>query len=266
MIAIAQPSLLARWRHQVGRHARRVALPRPLAALGALTNGAVVDGLIEIHNMVLVVVYDEMHDDGRLSVNVAGFSGVCVPWGVQWGGPQQNLFFKNLLLRPRPSARGRCLDTARIQLIDLALHLDRQVDRYGRYLRLAERRRLVLPRLWAGFKTSQLPSVTADGPELAAAAHRTGANPTELLHHARRDYEGLALLPLEWTSHCWRQMTTVFADLQGFPQTQVLPLRQLPDDLQGFQNAVQYDFHSSRFRPAAFEAGMNAPVGGTLAV
>lgn len=88
-----------------------------------------------------------------------------------------------------------------------------------------------MPRLWAGFKTSQLPSVTVDGPELEAAAQRSGANPTELLHGDRRDYEGLALVPLGWTSHCWRQMTTVFADLHGFPQSQTLPLRQLPDDL-----------------------------------
>lgn len=266
MIAIAQPSLLARWRRQVGRHARRMALPRPLAGLGALANGAVVDGLIEIHNLVLVVLYDELHDDGRLSVNVAGFSGVRVPWGVQWGGTQQNLFFKNLLLRARPGARGRCLDTSRAQLIELALQLDRQVDRYGRYLRLAERRKLVLPRLWAGFKASQLPEVTADGPELAVAAQRSGRSPAELLRQARRDYEGLALLPLEWTSHYWRQMTTVFADLCDFPQYQVLALRQLPDDLQGFQGAARFDFHTSRFRTTDSATEPNIPVTDAVAV
>ncbi len=266
MIAIAQPSLLARWRRQVGRHARRVALTRPLAGLGALANGAVVDGLIEIHNLVLVVLYDELHDDGRLSVNVAGFSGSQVPWGVQWGGPQQNLFFKNLLLRPRPGARGRCLDASRSQLIELALQLDRQVDRYSRYLRLAERRPLVLPRLWAGFKASQLPDVTADGPELAAAAIGSGTSPAELLRQSRRDYEGLALLPLEWTSHCWQQMTTVFANLRDFPQCQVLPLRQLPDDLQGFQQAAQFDFYSSRFRTTDSATEPNTPVTDAVAV
>ena len=75
MIAIARPSLLARWRRQLGRHARRLALPRPLAALGCLINGTVIDGLIEIENLVLVALYDELLDDGRLSVTVAGFSG-----------------------------------------------------------------------------------------------------------------------------------------------------------------------------------------------
>ena len=83
MIAITQPSLVARWRCQLGRHARRIALPRPLAAIGYLTNGAVIDGLIEIENLVLVVLYDELHDDGRLSVTLGGFSGARVPWGVQ---------------------------------------------------------------------------------------------------------------------------------------------------------------------------------------
>lgn len=248
MIAIARPSLLARWRRQLGRHARRNALPRPLAALGYMSNGAVVDGLVEIENLILVVLYDEMQDSGRLSVTVGGYSGSRIPWGAQWGGPEHSLFLKNLLLRPRPQARGRCLDASRTQLLELSLQLDRQVDRYTRYLRLPKRRAFVLPRLWAGFKACQLAGVTADGPELMSAAQRSGQSPEELLQLARRDYEGLALLPLEWTSHCWERMTAVFADLCDFPRRQVAPLENLPDDLQGFQAATQFDFYNSRFR------------------
>jgi hypothetical protein len=249
MIAIAQPSLLADWRRQVGRPSRRTALPRPLAALGFLTSGAVVDGLVEIENVVLVALYDELHDDGRLSLTLAGYSGARVPWGVQWGGPSQNLFRKDLFLRPRPQAYGRCLDSSRSRLLHLALELDRSLTDTVRRPRSVGGRQWVLPRLWAGFRPSRLADISADGPELAAAAERSGKTPTELLVAARRTYQGLALLPLEWTSHHWLQMAAVFADLGEFPEQQVVPLRELPRDLQGFQDAAAFDFHGSRFRP-----------------
>ena len=130
----------------------------------------------------------------------------------------------------------------------------------------AERHQLVLPRLWAGFKACELAEITADGPELTSAAQRSGKKPDELVKHARRDYEGLALLPLEWTSHCWERMTAVFADLADFPRHQVVPLRQLPDDLQGFQGAAHFDFYSSRFRTVSHDVGPIAPADAAVAV
>ncbi len=261
MIAIAQPSLLAVWRRQMGRPSRRAALPRPLAALGYLTSGAVVDGLVEIENLVLVVLYDELHDDGRLSLTLAGYSGARVPWGVQWGGVEHNLFFKDLLLRPRPQAYGRCLDTRHPQLLELALRMDRLLDRFGRYTHLGKERQLVLPRLWAGFRTSCLPQLTGEGPELAAAAAHTGQSPEELLRQSRRQYEGLALFPMEWVSHHWEQATAVFADLQGFPTCQVFSLTAPELDLVGFRGAAQFDLLHSRFRRAA-HAAQSVTVGG----
>ena len=52
MIASSQPTLLDQWRHRLGgrhRHAR----PRPFGALGYLTNGPVVEGLIEVGKLVM---------------------------------------------------------------------------------------------------------------------------------------------------------------------------------------------------------------------
>lgn len=250
MIATVQPSLLARWRRQLGRSSRRTASPRPMTAFGYLANGPALGGLIEIQNLVLVVLYDQLHADGKLSLNLAGFSGRRVPWGVQWGGALGNLFFKNLLLRPRPEARGRCIDTSRVQLLELALHLDRQLDCHKRYQRLVQGRQLTLPKLWAGFRKPLVPTITADGPELFAAAQRCGLRPNELLGKSWQDYEGLALAPLEWVSHDWQQITAVFADVAKFPDYQVVPLHDPETDLQGYRGASQFDFCHTRFRNA----------------
>lgn len=248
VITAATPSLMARWHSQLGRRARRFALPRPFGSLSFLANGAVVDGLIEVENLVLVTLYDEEDVAGHTSVTLAGFSARRVAWGVQWGGPDNSLFRKNLLLRPRADARGRRLDVPRAQLLELALQLDRQVDRYSRYMHRKVREGFKLPPLWAGFRKSHALKVSADGPELLAAAQRNGNLPGDLLSQGQRDYEGLVLYPLDWVSHHWPSIAAVFADLRQFPGRQVFPVSQPEQDLQGFCGAVQFDFYHDRFR------------------
>jgi hypothetical protein len=51
---------------------------------------------------------------------------------------------------------------------------------------------------------------------------------------------------LAWVSHHWQQVVTVFADLERFPRWQVFQLRQLPDDLVGYRDAAEFQFHSCR--------------------
>jgi hypothetical protein len=250
MTAISQSSLLARWRHRFDGRRRNRAQPRPLTALGYLVNGAVMDGLVEIENLVLVVLYDEVTDTGQLALRLAGFGGARMPWGVKWGGADQSKFFKDLLLRPIPGARGPRLDAGRTKPLQLAMQLDRQLQRYSRRPWLVRRQRLRLPRLWAGFRASLVAEVTGDGPELAAEVHRTRKAASRLLEEARRMHEGLTLYPLPWVSHHEAIASAVFADLASFPRCQVFLLRSLPEDLQGFQGAAQFDLFSSRFRPS----------------
>lgn len=87
MTALAQSSLVARWRQRFGGQRRNRARPRPVAALGYLVHGPVIENLVEIENLVLVVLYDEPQPDGRLALRLAGFSGARMPWGIAWGGP-----------------------------------------------------------------------------------------------------------------------------------------------------------------------------------
>ncbi len=248
MIAVSTPSPLVRWDGRFGKRHRNTAPPRPFAALGYMANGPVVEGLIEVENLTLVVVYDETLPTGKLALRFAGFSGARMPWGVQWGGAEKSLFFKDLLLRPVPQGCGHRLDSSRANLIGLGLKLDRQIERQWRYREMAARDRLLLPHLWAGFRSSQAAKIVGDGPELVACAQQAGQAPAELLAQGKRTHDGLTLFPLEWVSHEWQGMTAVFADLERFPSWQVFPLRRLPEDLQGYQDAAQFDFFHSRFR------------------
>ena len=248
MIATLQPAPLEQWRHRFGGRRRRHRRPRPLAAMGYLTHGPVLEGLIEIEKLLMVVLYDAPAGHGRHTVRLAGYSGIPVPWGVQWGGAEQCRFLKNLLLQPVPHGPGLRISTASTDLLRLGLQLDRELDKHVRRSSLPVRQQLRLPCLWAGFKPADATDVTCAGPELEAYSQRAGKSAQQLFGKMRRDYFGLSLYPFPWVSHHWQQAVAVFADLERFPRRQVFSLQCLPDDLIGFQEAVEYDFAHSRFQ------------------
>ena len=112
MIATLQPSPLDQWRQRFGGRRRRNRRPRPLAALGYLAHGPVIEGLIEVEKLLLIVLYDAPTGHGQHALRLAGYSGTRVPWGVKWGGAEQCRFLKNLLLQPVPNGPGLRLSTA----------------------------------------------------------------------------------------------------------------------------------------------------------
>lgn len=258
MICTLEPSLMDLWRRQLQR--RRNIEPRPLAAMGYLTNGPVIEDLIEIERLVLVIVHDEADARGNLVTRLAGHSGARIPWGNRWGGPENSKFFKNLRLQPMPGARGLRLDTAGTDLFRLALQLDRDIERYLHYGRRCKRPQVRLPRLWAGFRPGHVANMQGDGPELAAYCARSGRSPTDALAAVRREYFGLTLFPFAWVSQCWQEAATVLADLRWFPQRQVFPLAGPAEDLIGFEDAAEYDLYNSRFRspPAPLSSAADA--------
>jgi hypothetical protein len=233
------------------------AQPRPLAALGYLANGSVTDGLIDVEKLTLVILHDELIRPGHCVLRLAGYSGCRVPWGVRFGGPEQNLFFKDLGLQRLPEARGCHLDLTSTELLALDLGLERELHRCARYRQRQVRQHVQLPDLWAAFRPADAATITGDGPELAACAARTGRSPQNLLEHLRRDHLSLVLYPLAWVSHRWQQAVAVFADLERFPTRQVFRLRQPADDLVGFRGAVAFDFYGSRFKRT--DAAHHAP-------
>ena len=247
MLSNVEPSLSDLWRRQIGRRHRNRD-PRPLAALGYLTNGPVVEDLIEVEKLVLVVVHDETAERGNMSTRVAGYLGCPIPWGIRWGGAENSRFLKNLLLQPMPGARGQRLDTASESLLRLALQLDRDIERQLYYRRRFNREQLRLPKLWAGFRPAVAAGIEPGGPELDGYCGRTGRSTTEALDSIGRHYFGFVLFPLAWVSSAWQQAAAVFADLRRLPLRQVFPVNNPPEHLIGFQGAAEYDFCNSRFR------------------
>lgn len=249
MIAVLEPcSPLDQWRTRFGGRRRLQRQPRSLAALGYLTHGPILDGLVEIDRLTLVVLYDEPLSSGSLALRLAGYQAKCIPWGVRFGGPDQCRFLKDLLLQPVFGARGYRLDLAATDLLGLGLRLDRELDRHARYLPEQIRRCVQLPKLWAAFRPQDAPEVTGDGPELAAYADRTRRPMSHLLNRLRRDHFGLVLYPLAWVSHHWHAIATIFADLEEFPRRQVFRLQKPADDLIGFRDAAEFNLYGSRFR------------------
>jgi hypothetical protein len=236
-----QDSPLDQWRNRLGGRRRRTQ-PRPLATLGYLVDGPVINSLIEVEKLTIILFYDELIRAGHCALRLAGYAGSRIPWGVRFGGPENCRFFKDLRLQPVPGGRGYRLDLADIELLALAVQLERELDRHARYQQHRVREQVRLPKLWAGFRPAEAANITGDGPELAAYAARAGKSPQRLLEHLRRERRGLVLHPLGWVSHHWQQAVAVFADLERLPQRQVFCLRRPHHDLVGFQDAAEFDF------------------------
>jgi hypothetical protein len=241
---------LDQWRQRFYGRRRRRDQPWPQAALGYLTGGPVIDGLIEIENLTFVLLYDEPIPGGPCALRLAGYSCHCVPWGVRIGGDGHCEFRKDLFLQPVPDGSGYRLDQADDELIELGLELDRELYRHARMGQDA-RDRPCLPAFWAGFPAEVAASINGGGPEFQADAARNGIEPQALLERLRRHHKGMVAFPLPLVSHHWQQAATIFADLRNFPKQQVFRYFQL-EDLTGFYKASEFDFVSrprSRRRP-----------------
>lgn len=248
MITTTQGSIADLWRQRINPWRRHNLPRRPLAAMGFLADGLVAENLIDIERLIAVILFDELRADGCCALRLSGLSAIRVPCGIRWGGAEGSKFFKDLLLEPRPQARGQRLDIARRQLIELGLELDRDLSRHAPYPDLVRQRQLRLPRLWAGFRTKDGAEITGQGVELEIWMRRMGMSAQQMMDQRRRTYFDLTLFPLPWVSHCWEKIHMVFADLDGFPQRQIFPLTDLPGDLQGVRGAVEFDFFGNRFR------------------
>jgi hypothetical protein len=242
MISTVNLSPLDQWRERFGGKRRRRDLPWPQAALGYLTDGPIVDGLIEIEKLTIVLLYDDPIPGGPCALRLAGYSCHSVPWGVRIGGDGHCSFRKDLFLQPVPNGSGFRLDQANGELIELGLKLDRVLYRHARSGRPL-RDRPWLPTFWAAFPPEVAAHITGDGPELLADAARNGVEPQVLFEWLRRNEKGMVLYPLPWVGHQWEQAAAIFADLTNFPKRQVFRCCRR-DDLAGFYRATEFNFLS----------------------
>ena len=248
--------LLERWRHQIAdRRSRNNQRRLRLAALGYLVSGPMRHALVQIEHLILVVLRAGQPEP---ALRLTGYTAKRVKWGIHWGGPQCNRFAKDLALEPRLGARGWRLDLARGELVQLGLRLEHELERHARIRQLPVKRRVELPRLWAGFRSSDARDLKGDGPEFDAACRQTGKTPRHFFADARKKHQGLTLFPLDWVSYRWEQAVTVFADLDGLPKRQVIRVNDPELDLAGYRGAAHFDLHASRFMHGRQERQLTA--------
>lgn len=245
----ASADLLRRWREQIARQQRRRAAegPRPLAAIGYLVRGSIVGSVVDLRQLLVMSVMDQRDNDEQLTTLVTAFSCSLAPWGVRIGGVGQCRFQKDLNLAPSSLAKGRRFSLARPDALRLALDLDRSIDKTLRIPHLPRLRQLRWPTLWAAFQPPVAVELEGDGPELEQVAHRSGRSPEIVFRASNRVLRGREAFPLEFVSHAWRRMSSVFVDLDGLPRRQMIAIDSDAKNLCGHAGAIEFDLLNTRF-------------------
>ena len=226
------------------RSRRRTNNAQPVV-VGFYCRGHAKSSLVDLRSVMLTVLSEDDRGPFPAAIPVAGFEGRIIPWGVQWGGPELNVFDKDLGLPPQPGGPGRHFDSTRPRLLRHAAELHRSLQS----ARTRPSRSLRLPKLWAAFSQDIARDLYGDGPELAELSRQLEIRADALFSGAQRQQEDLSLFPLDWVSHHWQQVSRVFVDLTTFPKRQLLHLPNGISDLHGYRGAVLFDLSSSRFRP-----------------
>ena len=227
------------------RRARRRTTNAQRVVVGLYCRGHANGSLVDLRSVMLTVLREEDRGPVPAAIPVAGFAGRIVPWGVRWGGPELNVFDKDLALPTQPSGPGRHFDSTRPRLLrhaaELHLWFRSAGTRWSRSLRL--------PKLWAAFSQDIARDLYGDGPELAELSRQLEIRADALFSGAQRQHDDLALFPLDWVSHHWRQISRVFVDVSSFPKRQLLHLPGGLSQLHGYRGAMHFDLCSSRFTP-----------------
>jgi len=233
------------WRQQVGSHLRRRRHrgPRNLAVVTYVVRGNATNKLIDIRRLTVCVLHDEFDQAGAPSIRFAAYRLDQIALGITVGGPDQILLDKDLALAPRRRAYGRRFARWDQRWLPLALRMDQWLERHARHPYFPRSTELRLPKFWVSLTTTH---ITGDGPEFARFCQDFGLPAEVALITCGRRYRGQVLYPLEFVSHAWRQICTVYADLKHLFQRQVVQLDG-PSRLAGFQGACQYDLLNSPF-------------------
>jgi hypothetical protein len=223
--------LSRRWKRQIGTRkllpSRR---PRHAAGVGFLCQGWQPQSFVELSRLLVVAVYDIKTTDGVSKVRVAGYRPQITPEGVDWLGAKSAVFWKDLLLRPKPFAKGQRIDT-RSALLKLALRLEHRVEQGERHPRRVDGTMLRFPRLWAGFRRSVFHAVEASGPEIKALSDKFGLPLRSMAAKFVREHDGLTLLPASWVNEDLHRATTMFAETTMLAYRQAVPLSQFANGI-----------------------------------
>lgn len=239
--ARAVPELLQRWRQQIAaQHNRRERRgPRAHAAVSFLVRSVIQDGMADLNRLLCVIVHDGWGEGGRVVTCCRAYTAAAVPWGCKLGGAENCRLDKLLTIPPRQGGRGRQFDLGQPELLRMCLDLDRLLERQAQFPHIPRHREPRLPRLWAAFTPDVASSVICAGPEYENAGC-PAVSPISMVNR-------LALYPLAYVSHEWRQFATVLADLRNVPKRQIVALEHNATNCTGYYGAVEFDLRGSRF-------------------
>ena len=251
MIAITHPTneLRRQWRQQILAHCnpRHVAARKGFVAMAFVDQANTASNFVDIDNLLVVLVYEEVaHRCDHRSLRLSGYNVRRVPHGARWGGAENCRLHKDLTLAPQYGARGQRLDRSKHELLAMGLKLDRRLSRAARHPS-APWPGLRLPRLWAGFRTSQADNLRGGGPEFELACRQQCRAAREVFHESMHHIAGLTAYPLNWLSDELGSAVVVFAEVTIGLRRQVCRIDSLPEGLIGFQGASEFDFFSNRF-------------------
>lgn len=240
--------LVDRWHRQIGNR-RPYRRQRPLAAMGFLYRGELGDShLVELSRLTAVLLFDEFIARSAPALRLVGYGASQVPHGVLWGGIENSRFYKDLRIAPEYGGSGLQLDSSSTELLGLALRMQSTLYRIDCFCPRAAAETPVFPRIWAGFSREQSQKIRGDGPELAALCEKFSMDEPTMLSKFTCEHQGLVCFPMEWVTSQLASCLTLFADLSETPKVQVFQLPSIPEGLQGFQNASEYDFYSGKKR------------------
>jgi len=221
-----RPELIQLWRRQIGCRLRlgEERGPRPFVLIGYQCRGRGADTLIPISQLTFFSLFDERTEDDRPATRLLGFRPTLTVEGVQIGGALGNVIDKDLRLPPA-AAGGRRLDAADADFVEMALGLERLLERCSRHPHYPRRASLRFPQWWceAEGDTRGLPNRRFNGRELVETESALG----------RR-----------------LRIQEVFADLAQIPKRQVLACPNPRHVLCGTSGETTFDLYTSRFRRA----------------
>ena len=230
---------LARWRRIVATHPCRGA---NTAAIAFRCQKSPVNGLVPIEQMSAALLQVQATRHGPFPLQFRIYSACAVAFGLEWGGVHNSRVVKDLRIRPRLAARGKRMSLSRPRSLRTSLDLFEAIVNADV---CAVNDHIQIPQCWMGFDPCI--EIEGDGPELSGMVNATGTTAAELMIRTRRDHNGLAVYPMEWTSHCWAEAKEIFVEPDSVPLIQVVRCVESDETLIGFRGACSFDFHSSAF-------------------
>jgi hypothetical protein len=145
--------LMQTWRLQIGQKAR-YATQRGVRPFGIVSyrvrDPQPNERFVCLSRLTIVALFDEQLESSQIATRLIGVGGSLNAQGIQFGGPGNSRFDKDLRLAPTFSARGKRLDIADVDFLSFALALEMFLERSSRHPHVPRRRSPVVPALPIG--------------------------------------------------------------------------------------------------------------------